>query len=104
MTSCQSYYVRPALLSPSLSDNELMTGQWPGCPACPQLSVRQVKTKMILVPLVSCVLVWHIETVTGCKGGGGEPKQLRSTDDETGDLALAYFTVTVTVFRMLNPY
>ena len=50
-----------------------------------QLSVRQVRTKMILVPLVSCVLVWHIEPVTGCKGGGGEPKQVNSKDDETGD-------------------
>ena len=47
--------------------------------------MRQVKTKMILVPLVSCVLVWHTERVTGCNGGGGEPKQVGSQDDETGE-------------------
>ena len=78
MTYCQSYYVRAALLSPNLSDNEQAV-------QTVQLSVRQVKTKMLLVPILSCVLVWHTETVTGCKGGGGEPKQVNSKDDETGD-------------------
>ena len=58
--------------------------------------MRQVKTKMILVPLVSCVLVWHIETVTGCKGGGGnlsrsDQKMMRQVITKLGGLPLILF-------------